>query len=163
MRGSISYSEQLQMIVRRYRETDQPWPATTRQIAGWGLANNLWAPQHDKIITQFADDLARAMREEYITDDQGRTVRSKHAARVVRDGEQLVLWADIRSAPREHMELALQQRRHQIVGDCRQLKSDADSYNENGNSGKPINLVFDFRDDLAELETMESLRNPTRV
>ena len=52
------------------------------------------------------------------------------------------------------MQIARQQRRQQIVGDCRQLKMDADSFNENSNPGLPIQLVFDFTDDLAELEVM---------
>jgi hypothetical protein len=101
-------------------------------------------------VTQLAEQLSRAMREEYIVDEQGRTVRAKHAARY----KQSVLWEDIRTAPREHMEIAFQQRRQQIVGDCRQLKTDADSFNDNSNPGLPIQMVFDFTDDLAELEAM---------
>jgi hypothetical protein len=97
--------------------------------------------------------VAKALREEYIVDRQGRTVRAKHAAR----GDQGVLWVwdDIRTATPEHMQMALQQRRQQIVGDCRQLKNDADSFNENYNTGGPIQLSFDFTEDLAELEASE--------
>ncbi|MFB3815546.1 MAG: hypothetical protein ACE14L_15690 [Terriglobales bacterium] len=97
------------------------------------------------------------MREEYITDPQGRTVRAKHVARYDRSGAQIALWADIRTASREHMELAFQQRRQQIVGDCRQLKLDVDSFNENRNSAEPIQIIFDFRDDLLELELASSV------
>jgi hypothetical protein len=50
------------------------------------------------------------------------------------------------------MQLAFQQRRQQIVGDCRQLKMDVDSYNQNANSGEPIQMIFDFTLDLAEIE-----------
>ena len=64
----------------------------------------------------------------------------------------MVLWDDIRTASREHMQIAFQQRRQQIVGDCHQLKLDIDSYNENKNEGRPIKMVFDFTDDLSELE-----------
>lgn len=53
---------------------------------------------------------------------------------------------------REHMGIAFQQRRQQILGDCRQLKTDVDSYNENYNSAEPLQMVFDFTDDLAEAE-----------
>jgi hypothetical protein len=49
------------------------------------------------------------------------------------------------------MERALQQRRQQIVGDCSQLRRDADHYNGNYNPGKPIQIVFDFRRDLEEM------------
>ena len=39
------------------------------------------------------------------------------------------------------MEIALKQRRQQIVGNCKQLKTDMDSFNENRNPGKPIQMV----------------------
>ena len=150
-----TYNEQLQTIVRRYIGDGHPWPATTRQIASWAINNKLWAPQRAIVINQCAEQLARAMREEYIRDPQGRTVRAKHAARVERKGEQLVLWADIRTAPRGHLEIAFKQRRQQIVGDCRQLKLDVDSFNENRSFSEPIQMSFDFTTDLLELELVE--------
>jgi hypothetical protein len=52
------------------------------------------------------------------------------------------------------MEIAFQQRRESISADCRQLKTDIDSYNENFNVGQPIQMVFDFTDDLAEAEAL---------
>jgi hypothetical protein len=148
------YYEQMQRIVNKYITTGGRWPATTHEIAAWAIREGLWAPQRTKIIDICAEQLARAMREEYIVDPQGRTVRAKHAARMQREGEQLVLWADIRTAAREHMEIAFQQRRQQIVGDCRQLKLDVDSYNDNINLGKPIQMVFDFTLDIVELEAV---------
>lgn len=151
---SRSFNEQLQQIVNQYIKDGEKWPATTHQLAAYAIKNNLWAAQGAAMIDLCAEQLARAMREEYIHDPQGRIVRAKHAARVA--GEQTVLWADIRTATREHMVIALQQRRTQIVGDCRQLKADADSYNENNNPGKPIQMVFDFTEDIAELETVKT-------
>ena len=50
------------------------------------------------------------------------------------------------------MESALQQRREQIVGDCRQLKYDVDYCNNNYFEDNPIQLIFDFTDDLEEAE-----------
>lgn len=147
-----NYTEQLQRIVKRYMQAEQPWPATTRQIASWAIRQGIWAAQPSDLVNQCADQLARAMREEHITDPQGRIVRAKHVARVERSGKQTALWADIRTAPREHMRMAFQQRRQQIVGDCRQLKVDCDSYNENGIPAEPIQIIFDFTTDLEELE-----------
>jgi len=43
------------------------------------------------------------------------------------------------------------------VGDCRQLKTDVDSYNDNQNTGEPIQLVLDFTDDMAEYEALKAL------
>lgn len=145
-------SELLQDIVRQYQAANQPWPATTRDMAQWAIENRLWAPKPSAIVDQCADQLARAMREEYITDAQGRRVRAKHAAsQPGTGGEQMVLWADIRTAPHQHMAMAFQQRRHQIVGNCRQLKMDVDSYNQNRTPEQPIQMVFDFTYDLEEL------------
>jgi hypothetical protein len=150
----MSYKDQLQKIANMYMDSDRPWPATTREMAAWAIHERLWSPQPSDLVNQCADQLARAMREEYITDKQGRAVRAKHAARFNRNGRQTSLWADIRTANRQHMEVAFKQRRKQIVGDCRQLKADVDSYNENRSSKKPIQIVFDFRRDLEELESV---------
>lgn len=151
----MSYNEQLQSIVRKYRDANQPWPAATKTIAAWAIANKLWHAQTSTLVNQCAEQLAKAMREEYVTDPQGRRVRAKHVAIHEKDGEQLAIWEDIRNASREHMQLSFQQRRQQIVGDCRQLKADTDSYNENANRQKPINMVFDFTLDLAELDLVK--------
>jgi len=37
-----------------------------------------------------------------------------------------------------------------MVGDCKQLKTDVDSYNDNNPHGKYIEICFDSRDDLDE-------------
>jgi len=142
------YHQQLQTIVNRYIGSGEEWPATTRQIAAWAVREKLWAPHPSSLISQCAEALAQAMREEYIVDPQGRTIRAKHAARV----EQAVLWGDIRTAPRAHMEIAFKQRRQQIVGDCRQLKADVDSFNDNRSPTQPIQMSFDFTRDVLELE-----------
>jgi hypothetical protein len=149
-----TYAEQLLRIVNKYIADGQPWPATARQIAAWAIDNKIWQAQPSHLINQCAEQLARAMRDEYTIDPQGRTVRAKHAARIEQDGEQLVLWADIRTASREHMQIAFPQRRHQIVGDCRQLKADVDSYNDNRAPDAPIQMTFDFTADIEELEAL---------
>ena len=147
-----TYSKQLQGVIAQYRKSGRPWPASARDIAAWVIENKLWAMRPSDIVNRFADELARAMREEYIVDPQGRTVRAKHAAKVKVNGEQMTLWDDIRTADRDFMTIAFQQRRQQVVGDCRQLKVDVDSYNQNKNPGEPIQIVFDFTLDVLEAE-----------
>jgi hypothetical protein len=148
-----TYNEQLQRIVTEYIEAGEEWPATARQIAAWAVREKLWTPHPSSLVNQCAEDIAQAMREEYMVDPQGRKVRAKHAARV----EQGVLWADIRTASPDHMEIAFKQRRRQILGDCRQLKDDVDSFNENRISAEPIQMSFDFTKDLLELEALAAL------
>ncbi len=151
-RNSKTYNEQMQALAKRYRASGQRWPATSREIATWLVHNSFWEPQKGAVISQCADHLARAMREEYYTDAQGRRVRVNHAARFLQEEKQQTFWDDIRGASRTHMQVSLQQRRNQIVGDCKQLKTDMDSYNDNTNPGKPIQMVFDFTRDLEEAE-----------
>lgn len=147
-----AYARQLQNIVIQYRNSAQPWPASARRIAAWAIEKKLWEMRPSDITNRCADELAKAMREEYIVDPQGRTVRAKHAAKLLVNGEQMTLWDDIRTADRGFMAVAFQQRRQQIVGDCRQLKNDVDSYNDNKNPGEPVQVVFDFTLDVLEAE-----------
>lgn len=147
-------SECRQDLVRKYREAGQKWPASASDVARWAIQSKLWEPSPSAIISQCAEEISRAMRDEHIFDAQGRRVRAKHVV-MMRDGEtQRALWDDIRSAPASHMRMAFQQRRRQIVGDCKQLKADVDSYNENRSPDIPIQIIFDFTRDLEESELL---------
>jgi hypothetical protein len=145
-------AQHLQEIVRLYQEAHGAGAFQARDVAAWAIRKRLWQERPDAVVHRCAEELSRAMREEYITDKKGRRVRAKHAVTINRDGKQLTLWEDMRTAPRRHMDLAFRQRRHQILGDCRQLKADVDSYNEALNPGDPIQIVFDFALDLEEME-----------
>jgi hypothetical protein len=150
---SESKTEQLQRIANEYMESGQTVPATRNEIAAWAIKTGRWAPEPRSLIQQLGEELSRAMREEYYTDPQGRRVRTKHVALI----EQQRLWNDIRRENPDFFRLSFQQRRSQIVGDCRQLKTDVDSYNDNAKPETPIQLVLDFTDDVAELEALERL------
>lgn len=143
-------SEQGQHIVQQYRKAGNKWPASMREVAAWAIEVRLWAPQPSAVVSQCAEELSRALRDEYVTDPQGRRIRTKHAATYTDGKEQFVLWDDIRTAPPAHMKRAFQQRRHQILGDCKQLKADVDSFNDNRQPPQPIQIVFDFTLDLEE-------------
>jgi len=161
-----TYAEQLRDIVKEYRHSGEPWPATAREIAVWAYNNEEVVPRPGSVVKQIAKDFADAMREDYYTDPQGRKVRTMHAARKHVDGKQKMLWDDIRTAETAHIERALQLRRQQIVGDCSQLKKDQDSFNDNNIYGAKIQLNFNFEKDLEEMETLEdysatlAIKNP---
>jgi hypothetical protein len=147
--GSLEY---MQALILRYRKTGLSWPPTLREIAVWVLDNDLWSPGRSALVKQCASLLGQAMRADIFTDPQGRRVRAKHAARIERDGRQITLWDDMRNATSDHMVRSFQQRREHILGVCRQLKTDIDSYNANLNKGRPIQGVFDFSLDLEEIQ-----------
>ena len=151
----MSRTKYLQDLAEEYRASGRPWPASAEAMAGWAISQRRWQPSGQAAIRMCAHEIADALREEYWTDPRGRKVRAKHPMRTKVDGEQRVLWDDIRSADRDFMEVAFQQRRTQIVGDCRQLKTDVDSFNEFGKTGgRLIQMVLDFTDDVAELESV---------
>lgn len=147
----MSYKDQIKKIEKKYKEAGGKWPASAIDVATWAVKANLFQLHQGAVIRQFADQIAQAWRDEYITDPQDRRVRVKHAARYLEHGETKWLWDDMRTASHQHMELSFQNKRQQIVQDCHQLKLDVDSYNENFNKGRQIEMVFDFTIDLEEL------------
>jgi hypothetical protein len=150
-----TYYEQMQQLFRRYQEeVGISGPTTLKDVGVWAITGGLWRPTEGAVLSKFTADMGQALRLEHYTDPQGRRVRTKHPVRLPREeaGEQLVLWDDIRTTTRQHMEMSAQQRRQAIVADCHQLKIDVDSFNENRNAD--IQLSFDFRADLAELEAV---------
>src|SRR5574341_722629 len=150
-----TYNEQLQRVWHDYEKKHARAPSTPRDVVGWGVANgSLVAPKFDP-LAQLAEDMARALREEYRTDRTGRRYRVNHAVRITRDGVQTTLWAEMATAPREHMFKAFAQRRNQIVGDCLQLKTDVDAFNSIHAEDEPIQMVLDFTQDVEELQGLE--------
>ncbi len=157
---SKTYSEFMQQIADDFFAATGNWRATSSDIAAWAIKQGLWQPPESLALKVCARDIAHALREEYITDDKGRSVRAKHAARMIEGSEQGTFWADIRTAPHEHIELAFQQRRKQIVGDCRQLKLDQDYYNAKHPERPHIQLCFNFEEDLEEIEALATIESP---
>src|SRR3954469_21238752 len=99
-------NERFQGMVEQYRAARLPWPATMQQVAEWAVRCNLYAPRPNAVIRELAERLSEALKVEYFVDPQGRSVRVKHAARIKQDdGTQPTLWDDIRTAPRDHMEI----------------------------------------------------------
>jgi len=152
-----TYHQQLQSIFRRYTKEVSADPADLKEVGQWAMENGLWKPHPADIQARFASDMADALREEYRTDPEGRRYRAKHAVRKWKNGRQMSFWADIDSAPREHMLQAFGQRRRQIVGDCHQLRLDVDHYNSVRTDEEPIQLVLDFSEDVEELLIAEGV------
>jgi hypothetical protein len=61
------------------------------------------------------------------------------------------------NAPKPFMEVAAANRRNQILGECRQLKTDMDSYSERKCPEAPIQIDFNFNIDLEELEQLDDI------
>jgi hypothetical protein len=162
-RMTATLKAEMMQIVDAWKAAGGVWPAPVSAIVDFALKRQLYNVPA-RVRRMCANDLAEAMREEYITDSRGRPVRKLHAARFPgadEDGKktQQTLWADIDTAPREFMEVAFQQRREQIVGDCKQLSNDVEYFNSKRPSEAPIQMWFDFRDDVNEGNQPEEYRD----
>ena len=62
------------------------------------------------------------------------------------------MWGILGHSAPEYMEGCFTQRREQIIGDCCQLKTDVDVYNDMTKREQPFQLILDFTDDVAERE-----------
>lgn len=144
------YRESLQSIWHRYEHEHGSVPATARDAVLWGVRQGLIELPEADPYAKLAEDMATALREEYATDAKGRRYRVNHAVRVTKAGVQHTFWAMMKDAPRQHMQKAFIQRREQIVGDCVQLNTDVEAYNEMKSDQPPIPMLFDFRDDVEE-------------
>lgn len=141
-----------EIITQAYTAAGGEWPATATDLAAFAVNQGYWQPGRGDAIKQCAEQLTHAMRLVMHTDPQGRKVRTKHVVgKELRNGVLAGLWDDVRTMSRQHMALAVQTRRNGIVHDCRRLKTDVDSYNENVNIGKPILLSLNFEFDVEEM------------
>jgi hypothetical protein len=77
-----SRTEYLQDIINDYMEETGQETVNMRDVAAWAIRKRRWeTPPRDK-VKQCSAELARAAREEYYEDPQGRRVRRKHAYRI---------------------------------------------------------------------------------
>lgn len=149
------YSNAVKEYVERYKaEVGSDGLIDPHEVAAWAYRNGLHKPSVKTVIDVIAADIAQVFREEYRVDRHGRRYRAKHAATKKQGNKTLSLWADLDdpSAPHDHFVRSFGQRRQQIVGDCLQLKTDVDVYNDKRNPATPIQMPLDFTLDVEELQ-----------
>ena len=83
-----------------------------------------------------------------------------HAVTLNKGGKQETFWFHIRNVTREHMELLVQQRRKQMVGQAVELSLIIDYYNDNHPVEVPIQTIFNFENDVAEFTQPEAVTAP---
>ena len=142
--------EQLQLAWHRFEQQNGHLPVSAREASIWAVENGLVSLPKVDPYDVLADDMARALREEYAKDKQGRRYRVNHAVRVTRRGVQYTMWAMLPTASREYMQRAFTQRREQVVGDLVQLATDVEVYNDMNKGGDPIQMILDFTADVEE-------------
>lgn len=145
-----SKNETMQRAWHAYEKEMGHLPASAREASVWAVKNGLISLPTVDPYDVLADEMARALREEYSTDRKGRKYRVNHAVRITRRGVQYTMWAMLETAPRAYMQRAFIQRREQVVGDLVQLATDVEVYNEMHLEDAPIQLILDFTHDVDE-------------
>ena len=146
----MTKTEELQNLWKRYEEEHAHEPTGTRPVVDWAVSKGLLELPPVDPRDVLASQMSRALRAETAVDEHGREYRLNHAVKITKDGVQTTMWAMMAFAGHSHMEKAITQRREQIVGDCLQLRTDVDAYNDM-NPGRPeIQLELNFTEDVAE-------------
>ncbi|MBL9005606.1 MAG: hypothetical protein JNJ46_15230 [Myxococcales bacterium] len=143
-------AEQYQKLWHKYQAEHDGVPESPYVVAKWAVDNGLLNLPVVDPYAIMADKMTHALREELATDAKGRRYRRNHAVRITRHGVQFSLWAELETAPRDHMLKAFAQRRRSVVGDCIQLRVDVDTYNDMHKDAEPIQMILDFTLDVAE-------------
>jgi hypothetical protein len=149
----MSQTVEMHEAWQAYEREHDNMPASAMDVIKWAVDRGMLSlPKPTDPREILAGQLARVLRQEYATDKHGRRYRKNHAVAVSKNGVQYTIWSTLEYADHSHMERAFTQRREQIVGDCLQLKTDVDVYNDLRPDRESIQLVIDFTDDVAERE-----------
>lgn len=153
-----AYSNAVKEYVARFKELHPGALLDNQEIASWAFHNGLHKPNVSRIIDLIAADIAQLFREEYRKDHQGRSYRAKHAVTTRDKGRTATLWGDMDDpeAPHDHFVKSFANRRRQIVGDCLQLSTDVDVYNDKHKAQEVIQLTLDFTKDIEELQLLNA-------
>jgi hypothetical protein len=81
-------NELLQSVWRRYEDEHDRLAATAREVVKWGVQGGLLRLPDIDPYDILAEDMSRALREQYATDSKGRRYRVNHAVRVTKGGVQ---------------------------------------------------------------------------
>ena len=144
----------MQQIFEDFEQQFGSEPVSLDVVAEWAIMQRRFAPSPRSVVKLCREALADSLREAKRVDPNGREYRAKHSMRTSVGGVQLTLWADIDSAPRSFMERSFAQRRKGIANDCFQVKQDVDHFNEARGSERPIQMILDFSEDVAEMEAV---------
>ena len=153
----MSRKDNNRKLIRRFELGHQRKPFDLHEVYHWAKGNNLWYAPSDLEEKKFVDEVSRDLREVFMTTPDGERVRMYHAA-IRGDGAQGTLWANIFDAPKEHLERGFANRRQQSLADCRQLKTDLDYCNRTRFQIDPIQMSFNFDEDLAEEDAYKRMK-----
>lgn len=153
-----TYKENMLDIWKQYHDEISAEPADLRELAAWAIAQGKWAPRPVDVAASFAREMADILREQTRTDKDGRQYRAFIPAKAKdKDGFPLFKWADIDLAPRAHVEKGVQGERRSIASDCFALAMKVDHYNAMHPDEEPLQIIFNFEEDIEEMKIAKGI------
>lgn len=148
-------NDTLNSLVSAFQDATGRIQYTSNQLALWAVEQKLLEPSRESKVAQLKREIGRSMREATFEDPQGRTPRQYHSVKdrvLTADGtyEQQTLWADMTNASTEFMAKSCTQRRTKAVEILALTTIDADSFNDNYNQGKRVQIELDLTEDVQE-------------
>jgi hypothetical protein len=138
-------------LIEEYRRKHGTLPHNMDFVAAWALNEGKIKPSRRSMIKEVARQFSRAAHRRHHRDQQGRRVRTYHAAKYQKmtANGQLVfetMWDHIETMNTDFWRMSSSQRLSQIAGECRSLKRDDDSFADNNPNaaGYVSNLTFNF-------------------
>lgn len=121
------------------------------EVSNWMVETGRYISRPVSDVRRCKQDLVRALKDEKITDAQGREVRANHCIRW-REGENLFSrWVSIYQAKPGRMRISLAQRVRQMEAQVHQHHTDWASYNDNNIHGAQLSLFdYNFNNSIAE-------------
>ena len=92
-------TKQLQDIAHEFMELHGDEGFDLGEVIGWAIRSGRYQVQPPTAEEFGKQELARALRQEYYTDPQGREVRRMHPVRITDGPQQMVIWHDITKGP----------------------------------------------------------------
>lgn len=134
---------EIEYVMEQYYKAhpdEDPSEAVPDLIAEWAYQKGLWKrPPVDPVVA-LSRDISRHLRNEYVTDEQGRTVRKNHAVfievQTPAGPKKRSIWKELFHAPAEHMKASFQLRRRAAFRDVQQLHLDFESYKTTTSSAR---------------------------
>ena len=137
-------------------------PSNLWDAATWMVRSREYTPAPIRLIAQCRRQLAIALGSKRRTDAQGRRVKAMHAAKYPRMDKsgQLrfeTMWDDGETMIADHAHVSFTQRWYQIAGECRSLKRDMDSWNDNNPNAVGHEIQKSFNFDLEIEDTSDAM------
>jgi hypothetical protein len=122
------------------------------ELTAWAINTNRAEREELNFFRQTRRDLVKALKDEEVTDGQGRTIPRRAAIRIKGDKHQS-RWFDFLAAKPRKALTSLAQQRRSLVAYARKIKLKQESYNDNNQYGAELPLFdYNLNKDLRDAE-----------